>query len=363
MSDQLRRIRWRLDPGRRRPAMPGLPTGRGGRGARPGARIPLWAAKPATAAIPAARISLRRNSPSPIGSIKYWPPCFQKHTIERLEKGTPSATRSTRSSRIPQCWPAPHPANRSLKAVLRTKHLMNQEVLAMARQLVRRVIQELVEKLATPIRQPFFGASRPPPFLRQSGAQFRLAHHHPAQFEALRLPQRGASDDRDDAFRLARPAADVDRWRIIVLVDQSGSMMGSVIHSAITASIFFGIPILRPHLILFSTRRWWTSPRIALTPWKRLSESAARRRHGHRPGPRIRLHALIDIPRRTILVLVTDFFEGAPIHRLYSATRQSPSRAALRCWVWRRSMRRPIRATIATSAGKMVELGAGRSAP
>jgi len=45
----------------------------------------------------------------------------------------------------------------------------------------------------------------------------------------------------------------VDRWQIIIVVDESGSMMDSVIHAAVTASIFWGIRSLKPHLILFDT--------------------------------------------------------------------------------------------------------------
>ena len=44
-----------------------------------------------------------------------------------------------------------------------------------------------------------------------------------------------------------------DRWQIIILVDESGSMVDSVIHSAVTAAIFFGIKTLRTHLFLFDT--------------------------------------------------------------------------------------------------------------
>ena len=43
------------------------------------------------------------------------------------------------------------PSMTLLKAVLHTKHLMNQEVLALARDLVRKVVEELMEKLARPV--------------------------------------------------------------------------------------------------------------------------------------------------------------------------------------------------------------------
>ncbi len=42
----------------------------------------------------------------------------------------------------------PNPA--LLQAVMRTKHLMNPQVLAMARKLVEKVVRELIEKLSQP---------------------------------------------------------------------------------------------------------------------------------------------------------------------------------------------------------------------
>src|SRR5439155_9686538 len=42
-------------------------------------------------------------------------------------------------------------------------------------------------------------------------------------------------------------------WRIIVTVDQSGSMLDSAIFSAVMASIFAELPSIRTSLILFDT--------------------------------------------------------------------------------------------------------------
>ncbi len=42
---------------------------------------------------------------------------------------------------------------------MQTKHLMNQEVLALARVLVRQVVEQLMEKLARPVRSVFGSAA------------------------------------------------------------------------------------------------------------------------------------------------------------------------------------------------------------
>jgi Mg-chelatase subunit ChlD len=119
---------------------------------------------------------------------------------------------------------------------------------------------------------------------------------------------------------ISRVRRQVDRWRIIILADQSGSMAGSVIHCAITASIFFGIPHLRPHLVLFDTSvvdvtQDCTDP-VELLMKVQLGG-------GTDIGQALRYAStLVDNPRRTIVVLVTDFYEGAPIDLLFSAARQ-----------------------------------------
>src|SRR5581483_4945698 len=42
-------------------------------------------------------------------------------------------------------------------------------------------------------------------------------------------------------------------WEIILCIDQSGSMAGSVIHSAVMAGILAGLPMVRVRLVIFDT--------------------------------------------------------------------------------------------------------------
>jgi predicted metal-dependent peptidase len=124
-----------------------------------------------------------------------------------------------------------------LKAVLRTKHLMNQKVLAMARTLVRRVIEQLLEKLARQVQSPFTGALD-----RQRRSFLKVAKN----FDPETTIRRNLSNYDPQTRRLyiktpyfnSRVRRHVDRWQIIILVDQSGSMLDSTIYSAVTASVF-----------------------------------------------------------------------------------------------------------------------------
>ena len=83
---------------------------------------------------------------------------FPKRTIERLERDALERYQISELVTNPDLLARAQPSETLLKAVLQTKHLMNQEVLNLARQLVRKVIDQLLEKLARPVRQVFLGA-------------------------------------------------------------------------------------------------------------------------------------------------------------------------------------------------------------
>ncbi|MGQ4272366.1 VWA domain-containing protein, partial [Nocardiopsis changdeensis] len=51
----------------------------------------------------------------------------------------------------------------------------------------------------------------------------------------------------------ARTRRRLEQWQLVLLVDQSGSMAGSVIHSAVTAACLWSLPGLKTHLVAFDT--------------------------------------------------------------------------------------------------------------
>jgi Mg-chelatase subunit ChlD len=111
-----------------------------------------------------------------------------------------------------------------------------------------------------------------------------------------------------------------DKWQIIILVDESGSMADSVIHSAVTAAIFFGIKALRTHLVLFDTSIVDVSADCA-DPVETIMK--VQLGGGTDIGQAVRYaESLIDNPRRAIVVLITDFCEGAPVGVLFAACKR-----------------------------------------
>ena len=243
---------------------------------------------------------------------------FPKRTVERLERDALERYKIEEIVTNPDVLSRATPNQSLLEAVLRTKHLMNHEVLAMARQLVRRVIQDLIGKLAVEIRQPFFGARERRPSSVRIARNFdwrttirRNLKHYDAASRRLTI---------ETPHFISRVKRHVDKWQIVILVDQSGSMAASVIHAAVTASVFFGIPAMRTHLVLFDT-----SVVDVTADCTDPVETLMKVQLGGGTDIGQALHyasTLVDNPRRTIVVLITDFCEGAPVERLFAVTRQ-----------------------------------------
>jgi hypothetical protein len=244
---------------------------------------------------------------------------FPKRTVERIEKDALERYRLEEMVTNPELLARAQPSQTLLKAVLHTKHLMNQEVLALARTLVRKVIEELMEKLARPVRSVFLGARdrRRRSHLKvaknfdpRTTVRRNLASYDPATRKLfLRTP-----------YFYSRVRRQADRWQVIVVVDESGSMADSVIHAAVTAAIFFGIRTLRTHLVLFDTSVVDVTEHCS-DPVETVMK--VQLGGGTDIGGALRYAAgLVDNPRRTIVVLITDFCEGAPQERLFAVTRQ-----------------------------------------
>jgi Mg-chelatase subunit ChlD len=202
---------------------------------------------------------------------------------------------------------------------LHTKHLMNQEVLAMARVLVRRVIEQLMEKLSRPLQQPFLGAMD-----CRKRSHLKIAKNFDAETTIRRKLAHFDPESRRLFIRTphfsSRIRRHVDRWQIIILVDESGSMMDSVIHSAVTAAIFFGTKSVRTHLVLFDTAVVDVTEQCN-DPVETLMK--VQLGGGTDIGGALSYAAsLVDNPRRTIVILIRDFYEGAPVDRLLSTAKK-----------------------------------------
>lgn len=109
--------------------------------------------------------------------------------------------------------------------------------------------------------------------------------------------------------------------RLIVVVDQSGSMVDAMVQTTILASIFAGLPNVDVHLIAFDTNL------IDLTPWVHDPFEVLLRTNlgGGNDGPRaMREMAMPKIlePRYTAMVWISDFYEFSGDQPLFELIKQ-----------------------------------------
>ena len=238
---------------------------------------------------------------------------FPRETVERIEKDALERYQLQELVTSPELLRRAKPSMTLLKAVLHTKHLMNDEVLKEARRLVRSVVQQLLEKLSRPVEAPFYGVRN-----RQRRSRVKLARN----FDAARTIRHNLKNYDPKTKRLviqepwffSRTRSQADKWSLFILVDQSGSMLDSVIHSAITAAIFWGISALKTRLILFDTNV------VDVTydchdPVETLLK--VQLGGGTDIGRALSYAAsLVENPSHTIVILISDFYEGGPVERM-----------------------------------------------
>lgn len=232
---------------------------------------------------------------------------FPKETIERLEQDAVERYQIHEVVTNPDVLKRVKPNETLLKAVLRSKHLMNPEVLALARELVAKVVRELMEKLARTVRLSFSGTKQ------RRRSVHRLAKNFDARTTIRTNLGRWDREKRrlliEKPVFFSRARRHCERWQIILLVDESGSMLSSVIHSAVTAACLWGLPGMRTHLCIFDTNVVDLTEQIT-DPVETLMK--VQLGGGTDIGQAVKYAAdLVESPRRTIVVLVTDFFEGA----------------------------------------------------
>jgi Mg-chelatase subunit ChlD len=231
---------------------------------------------------------------------------FPRETIERLERDAVEKYQIDEIVTDPAVLERVEPNPTLLRAVLRTKHLMNPEVLRLARRIVEQVVRELTERLATEVRQAFWGtrARRPSRFRRAS--TFDVQRTLRANLRYYRPEDRKVYVETP--LFVSRTRRHLDRWQVILLVDQSGSMVGSVIHAAVTAACLWGLPGVRTHLVAFDTQVVDLTAdvddpvelllKVQLGGGTDIARALA---YGAQ---------LVEQPRRAIVVLVSDLFEG-----------------------------------------------------
>ncbi|MGA5817498.1 DUF5682 family protein [Kitasatospora sp. NPDC094028] len=205
-----------------------------------------------------------------------------------------------------------------LRTVLEHAGGLPEARVARLRPLVRRLVDELSRELATRLRPALTGIAVPRPSRRPGGGldldrtiRANLATARPSpDGGTLIVPERPVFRTR------ARQAND---WRLILVVDVSGSMEASTVWAALTASILAGVPSLSTHFVAFSTEVVDLTERVA-DPLSLLLEVRIGGGTSIATGLRY-ARDLVTVPSRTLVAVVSDFEEGGPLGALLAQTR------------------------------------------
>ncbi|MCX4773871.1 MULTISPECIES: DUF5682 family protein [unclassified Streptomyces] len=210
------------------------------------------------------------------------------------------------------------PSVELLRTILRYAGGLPEARLAALRPLVRRLVDELTRQLATRLRPALTGAMTARP-TRRPGGRLDL----PRTLRANLATARRAADGtvrvipEKPVFRSrARRSAD---WRLILVTDVSGSMEASTIWSALTASVLAGVPTLSTHFLAFSTEVVDLTGHVH-DPLSLLLEVSVGGGTHIAAGLR-HARSLIEVPSRTLVVVISDFEEGAPLGGLLAEVR------------------------------------------
>lgn len=216
------------------------------------------------------------------------------------------------------------------QALARTLLQMRGRMNAATLDAVRSVIRKVVEEITRTLRQDFVNAlqGRRNRFRQSSLRSFQnfdwratiganLKHYDP-QLRRLLIER-----PRFNA-RIKRQLP----WDVILCVDQSASMLDSVMYSAIVAGILSSLPAVRVRLVVFDTNVVDLS-HLAHDPVQVLL--TVQLGGGTDIGRAMQYcESLVQSPQRTVLALVSDFMEGAmPGPLLGSVKRLNEARVKL----------------------------------
>ncbi len=231
---------------------------------------------------------------------------FPKSTVEILEKQALGHFGLTELLTDKQVLAKMQPNTELLKIILQFKANMKSEVLQEARRIVRRVVEELTEKLWVELKKSLLGKlnrNMPSQVHSIRNLDFKKTIHRNLKYYD-REQERLMLKDIYFSSRISRH----HKWRVIIAVDESGSMLDSVIYSAVMAGIFASLPMIDTKVVLFDTKvvdiSGYADDPVEVLMGMQLSGGTDIN------NALTYCETLCTVPYETIYVVVTDLFEG-----------------------------------------------------
>lgn len=242
---------------------------------------------------------------------------FPNHTAEVLEKHALEEFEMTELLTDKEVLEQMKPDMNLLKSVLQLKHLMKGEVLETAKRIARQVADEIRHKLENDIRRSVLGRID-----RNSSSPVHSARNLDIQKTIRRNLKNYDMESGQIMLKNIFFSNRVKRYnnkRVIIAIDESGSMTGSIIYSAVMAQIISNLPFAEVKLVIFDTKIVDLSDEADDPAQVLMSVQLG---GGTDIGSALGYcESLISTPSHTSVIVVTDLYEGAMQSRLLNISR------------------------------------------
>ncbi len=241
---------------------------------------------------------------------------FPRETAEILQRHALDRYKMTELLTNREVLERMEPNAELLKTVLSLKSMMKGPVLDAARYVVQRVVEQLTKKLEQDIQRSALGKID-----RRSRSSVRSIRN----LDLPRTIRRNLTHyDREKKQLVVEKlyfngrVKQYNLWHVILVVDESGSMLDSVIHSAVMAGIFAKLPMLKTSLVIFDTKVVDLSGYVEDPVETLMSIQLG---GGTDIGNALEYsEGLIENPHRTMVVLISDLCEGGSVRTLYQVS-------------------------------------------
>ena len=238
---------------------------------------------------------------------------FPASTLQRLESDALTRYGLTELLADPSAVDSIETSPELGAALLRIKGTICPQLADGLRALIARIVADAVERLRRPLTTALTGSRRRDRRSPRASARDFDWRRTIAANLGNADPVTGRLLVQDVRFMSRRRRQNL-QWDVIILVDQSGSMASSLLHSAVMASILAALPGLSVRLILFDTSVVDVS-HLAGDPVEVLMTCQL---GGGTDIARAVAYAsgLVRRPTRTVVALVSDFEEGGSVSSL-----------------------------------------------
>ncbi|UED72479.1 VWA domain-containing protein [Brevibacillus sp. DP1.3A] len=243
---------------------------------------------------------------------------FPKKTVEILERQALDRYNMTELLTDKKVLESMEPNMTLLKNILQFKGRMKGEVVKSAKEIVRKVVDDLRRQLENEVQTSIVGKRNR--HKRGYTKSMKNLDVHKTIRKNLKNYDRKNSRFIIDELYFHSNIQHHNKWNIVIVVDESGSMMDSVIYSSVMASIFYKLAALKTHLVIFDTKVVDLSSRLDDPVDVLMSVQLGGGTHIAQALKYGR--TLLENPSKTIFILVSDLEEGYPIKEMYRQSKE-----------------------------------------